>query len=128
TWALFGKGEFNKSWFENQPLSWNTFLDFGANIMREVQYRCFKSRAGRAGRFETRVAAGEAGVAFLGERWSKPESWGVWSDGPTARLRLPVSGDRAVWRLALGGYCFTEGLSTKEERIVVVRFNGKSVA
>ncbi|SHG39716.1 hypothetical protein [Massilia sp. CF038] len=36
-----------------------------------------------------RVAAGGEPVDVLGEGWSVPESWGVWSDGHAATLTLP---------------------------------------
>jgi cyclopropane fatty-acyl-phospholipid synthase-like methyltransferase len=29
TWALFSRPDFDASWFQSRPLSWNTFLDFG---------------------------------------------------------------------------------------------------
>lgn len=33
---------------------------------------------------------GGNGAPFLGDGWSEPEVWGVWSDGPLARVVLPL--------------------------------------
>jgi hypothetical protein len=44
--------------------------------------------------------AGQPGLV-LAEGWSRPESWGTWSDGRQARLWLPLAGDGATWHLRL---------------------------
>ena len=46
------------------------------------------------------TAMGERGLALLGPGWSLPEAGGVWSDGPTAVLRLPVPPEGS-WRVIL---------------------------
>jgi hypothetical protein len=33
-----------------------------------------------------------AGLSYLQDGWSSPEEWGIWSDGESAQLELPVSG------------------------------------
>jgi hypothetical protein len=33
-----------------------------------------------------------AGLPYLADGWSSPEEWGIWSDGASAQLVLPVSG------------------------------------
>lgn len=39
------------------------------------------------------------GVAYLGEGWSKPENWGVWSQARRATLQIPVPEDREALML-----------------------------
>jgi hypothetical protein len=36
------------------------------------------------------LGAGGDGLAYLAGGWSAPESWGVWAEEPTARLRIPL--------------------------------------
>jgi len=44
---------------------------------------------------------GDAGIDLLVTGWSSAENWGIWSDGPFATLRLPVSGDGGTWRATI---------------------------
>jgi len=39
---------------------------------------------------EIRFAAGENGVEYTGKGWSHPESWGCWTDGFCAEMRIPL--------------------------------------
>jgi glycosyltransferase involved in cell wall biosynthesis len=47
-------------------------------------------------RFEFKF--GERGIDLLITGWSAAEDWGIWSDGPFATLRLPISEHRGIWR------------------------------
>ncbi len=47
----------------------------------------------------------EEGEAFLGFGWSATESWGVWSDGGRATLRIPAPPGRS-WRAYLLGQVY----------------------
>jgi len=38
-------------------------------------------------------AQGRSGTYYLLDGWSKPESWGVWSDGPEASIKVPINGN-----------------------------------
>ena len=40
----------------------------------------------------------DEGIDLLGVGWSSPETWGTWSDGPRAALRLPVGAKRGKWK------------------------------
>jgi len=42
--------------------------------------------------------AGDTGIDLLVTGWSSAENWGIWTDGPFATLRLPVSGHRGTWK------------------------------
>ncbi len=50
----------------------------------------------RQSRFD--FAFGGSGIDLLMTGWSAAEDWGIWSDGPLATLRLPISGQRGLWR------------------------------
>jgi hypothetical protein len=50
----------------------------------------------RQSRFDFRF--GDPGIDLLITGWSTAEDWGIWSDGPLATLRLPVSGNRGKWK------------------------------
>jgi acyl-coenzyme A synthetase/AMP-(fatty) acid ligase/acyl carrier protein len=76
--------------------------------------------------FPTRIrfSAGAPGVANLGFGWSRPEGWGTWSDGPRAKLRLPVSDRYGRWRAVLT--CRAFGAGDKPVSIYVRNgFDGK---
>ncbi len=76
---------------------------------------------------EVRFDAGGTGVAYLGNGWSAPEAWGVWSDGPRAELSLPVD---PRGRMELGLACEVGAfvpLDRSEQR-VEVWINGVSSA
>jgi len=45
-----------------------------------------------------RFRAGDAGIDLLLDGWSLAETWGTWSDGPRAGLRLPVGTKRGPWK------------------------------
>lgn len=64
------------------------------------------------GSVEIRTAAGEPGLALLGPGWSHPESGGVWTDGPTAVLRLPVPADGG-WRVRLDAKPYPHGRAAR---------------
>jgi hypothetical protein len=49
----------------------------------------------------------------LGFGWSHPEPWGVWSDGPEAALRIPVS-KGCAWRATVEGRVYPPS-----ERVIV---------
>lgn len=51
--------------------------------------------------------------------WSAPEAWGVWSDGPVARIRVPVEGNGGSYRIRLQGQAFGDNSRTS----VFVRIN-----
>lgn len=55
--------------------------------------------------FDTK--AGGDGVRMLGVGWSVPEAWGVWSDGPTAELRIVCPEGQGDWTVALHLHAFT---------------------
>lgn len=42
--------------------------------------------------------AGDAGIDLLLDGWSFAETWGTWSDGPCAGLRLPVGTKKGPWK------------------------------
>jgi hypothetical protein len=61
---------------------------------------------------ELKFGTGGAGTAHLGEGWSQPEEWGVWSEGPSAQLTLPVDArvtGRLRLSLRLGAFVGAEG-------------------
>lgn len=42
---------------------------------------------------------------FLGDGWSVPEAWGVWSEGPRSTLRLPAPPKGVTWlRVGFNGF------------------------
>jgi len=45
-----------------------------------------------------RFRAGDGGIDLLLDGWSVAETWGTWSDGPRAGLRLPVGTKRGLWK------------------------------
>lgn len=122
-WIVFGGPHFVH---EGGPCM-HAWLNSGVIAMRDPRTQRFRTSLRQTGRFEARFAARQPGVALLDNGWSMPEGWGVWSDGPIARLRLPVIG-AAQWRLAISGYCFAEGLAGDEEGSVIVRCQGLPVA
>ena len=72
-------------------------------------------------------ADGGSGVKYLQDGWSKPESWGVWSEKPTASLQLPLQklpkGDLTL-NLVIGA--FVSAKHPREE--VDITLNGEKVA
>ncbi len=74
--------------------------------------------AAAEGRWSGRTRAGDPSTVLLESGWSTPEDWGVWTDGVSARLRLPIC-DGARWRVALTGYGFVGGYL--HERSIAVR-------
>ena len=108
---------------EDAPLL--SLVDVG---VRELQFKSLCERSAREGRADLRFAVGEDGTALLAKGWSTPEDWGVWSDGPSARLRLPLPGDGREWRLALFGYGLTAGLAPGEGRTITARIGPDTLA
>jgi hypothetical protein len=99
-------------------------LDFGQSKVLVWDHRLVGGRAPRIHLARGgRLAFGEAGTFPGTEGWSAPEPWGVWSDGPSAALRLqldgPVQGDL---KLEMQGHAF---LSPKGRQIVRVSLNGR---
>ena len=45
-----------------------------------------------------RFCLGESGIDLLLAGWSFAEKWGIWSDAPIARLRLPIGAKRGMWK------------------------------
>ena len=60
------------------------------------------------GKLELEFHAGGNGTALLETGWSAPESWGVWSNGRTALLRLPLPADDRTWCVALEFVAFAD--------------------
>lgn len=98
------------------------------NARSELRFRGLRERAALDGRTELWFAAGSPGTALLCQGWSTPEEWGVWSDGPTARLRLPILRDGGIWRVVLHGRGLVDGLAKGKSRSIVARIGGKMVA
>lgn len=61
------------------------------------------------GRLVLRMGIGETGESVLLDGWSSPEVWGVWSDGPAARLRIPLPSDGGQWSVELIGHGYAPG-------------------
>lgn len=56
---------------------------------------------------DLRFGAGGEGVRYTVEGWSRAEDWGVWTDGPAARLRIPLAqplGPRSFLTIHAGAY------------------------
>lgn len=60
-------------------------------------------RLARDGSVDLDVRAGGDGLAVLGSGWSAVESWGVWTDGEHATIRLPITRS-GRWRVVLTGH------------------------
>lgn len=56
-----------------------------ADLVADLQRRL---RTGSTMRLNAR--AGDPSTSLLGDGWSFPESWGTWTDSPTASVRLPL--------------------------------------
>lgn len=56
-----------------------------ADLVADLQRRLL---AGSTVRLTAR--AGDPSTSLLGDGWSFPESWGTWTDGPSAWMRLPL--------------------------------------
>jgi hypothetical protein len=66
------------------------------------------------------------GVAYLGDGWSQPEAWGVWSEGRSAELTVPVdTRAQGQLRLALQLGAF---VGSGSEQHVSCSLNGAQVA
>jgi hypothetical protein len=76
--------------------------------------------------WQSGFAAENIAAMLLETGWSTPESWGVWTDGLSARMRLPIT-DGSTWWVELTGHGFVEN-SGDRPRIVVARIGEKTVA
>lgn len=63
------------------------------------------------------------GAAYLSRGWSSPEAWGTWSDGDTAEIVLPASGNVRSVRIEAGALVTPE----HPKQNVVVKINGTEV-
>jgi hypothetical protein len=70
---------------------------------------------------------GAAGTALLRRGWSRPEPWGVWSDGPRAELDLiPPEGWHGGARIAIEAHGFVaEG---RDRQRVTIQAGGAAIA
>jgi GT2 family glycosyltransferase len=91
-----------------------------ANLVADLQRWL---RAGSPLRLTAR--AGEPSTSLLGDGWSFPESWGTWTDGPSASLRLPLPYPGKRWRLTFELRAFAGAV---QPRRVTVRGGGRTVA
>lgn len=73
----------------------------------------YAEAAGEQGTVEIRTAAGEPGLALLGPGWSHAEAGGVWTDGPTAILLLPIPA-AGTWRVRLDAKPYPLARTTRE--------------
>lgn len=73
-------------------------------------------------------AASQDGVECLREGWSLPESWGVWSDGKTARLSLPLQGIDIGHPLTLSFACWAFVAAETPQQHVTVSVADQQVA
>jgi glycosyltransferase involved in cell wall biosynthesis len=85
-------------------------------LVADVQDRL---RAGSTVKLNMR--AGDPSTRLFGHGWSSPESWGTWSDGLSASLRLPLPDTGNVWRVTLEIQAFA---STIRPRTVSLRSGG----
>jgi len=84
----------------------------------------FAREAAARGRLEVVTAGGEPGLAVLGAGWSDPESGGVWSDGTSAVLTLPLP-DESQWTVTAHASPYPLG---PPDRTVTVRESGVTLA
>jgi len=66
--------------------------------------------------------AGNEATALLKDGWSAPERWGVWSDGSSATLELPLEGVGARdLSLVISAHAFVKppGVTTQEAKVFV---------
>lgn len=62
--------------------------------------------------FVTMATDSPAVKSILGFGWSNPESWGTWTDGEFATLRIPVPPGRP-WQIQIRGIAFPESGSVR---------------
>jgi len=96
--------------------------------IREVTFERLRDQIADAGRLEVGLARGQSGTALLDRGWSTPEDWGVWSDGPTARLRLPLPCDGRTWTISVQGYALVDERAQRPEQDIVTRVGPDTVA
>jgi len=111
------QSHFTEAQFGNESSEW-LILEV---VLREMWFNELSLQLARDGRLAVRFAAGQPGTALLLDGWSTPECWGVWSDGPVSRLRLPMPEDGKRWRLVLKGGGYAGGLTTAGQRVVLAR-------
>jgi glycosyltransferase involved in cell wall biosynthesis len=94
-----------------------------ALALGESRFRNLAGQVANEQKWEGSFGAEEPGTMLLESGWSTPEEWGVWTDGFSARMRLPIT-DGAVWRVKLSGHGFVRGDALR----VVARAGEKTVA
>ena len=70
----------------------------GELLDRAIQFSKSRPEASVREQNTFRFRAGDAGIDLLLDGWSFAETWGTWSDGPSAGLRLPVGRKRGPWK------------------------------
>ena len=87
-------------WFNADPAKATTIpvrVDHAWPVALGRRWRRARSQPDRArGPFAFDLAS--PALFCLVSGWSTPEAWGTWSEGPTAKLRLPLAGARGRWR------------------------------
>jgi uncharacterized protein DUF7024 len=90
-----------------------------ADLVADLQRRLL---AGSTVRLNAR--AGDPSTSLLGDGWSFPESWGTWTDGPFAWMRLPLPYPGKRWCITFELRAFACAV---QPRRVTVR-TGRTVA
>jgi hypothetical protein len=91
--------------------------DIFANLPRQL-------RAGSPVRIDMR--AGDPATSLLGDGWSFPESWGTWTDGPSASVRLPLPYPGKRWCMTFELRPFA--CAVRPRRVTVRSGGGHTVA
>jgi glycosyltransferase involved in cell wall biosynthesis len=81
----------------------------GELLDRAIQFSKSRREASAKEQNTFRFRAGDAGIDLLLDGWSFAETWGTWSDGPRAGLRLPVGGMRGPWKAIITFRAFGKG-------------------
>jgi len=84
------------------------FLDYLDELGRQLV---------RDGSLDLTFGSAAAGTVLLLSGWSTPEPWGVWSDGPSARLQLPIPVDNGPWQIRFTCRSFAD--RARMQKIVV---------
>jgi hypothetical protein len=94
--------------------------------LREGRFRSLVGQVENEQTFQSGFAPDDTATTLLETGWSTPETWGVWTDGLSARLRLPIT-DGSRWRVELTGHGFVES-GGDIPHIVVARIGETTVA
>jgi glycosyltransferase involved in cell wall biosynthesis len=92
----------------------------------EGRFRSLVEQVENGRTWHSGFAAENIAAMLLETGWSTPESWGVWTDSLSARMRLPIT-DGSTWRVELTGHGFVKN-GGDIPRIVVARIGEKTVA